>query len=149
MAKKKRPSIERFREFVKQHPQLRNEVKQKQITWQGLFEEWYILGEDHPRWNMEQAEDVEINETVSGTEVMKQEQQQELKENQEWISMLLSTLKNMDMNQIQQYIQHANQAIGTIQGVLEMFQGTNRAEQQESPKPEIKERQNPFTFRKD
>ena len=56
MAKKKRPSIEQFRAFVKRHPQLRNEVQQKQTTWQGLFEEWYVLGEDHPRWDAEQSE---------------------------------------------------------------------------------------------
>ena len=56
MAKKKRPSIEQFREFVRKHPHLRNEVKQKQTTWQELFEEWYLLGEGHPRWEVDQAE---------------------------------------------------------------------------------------------
>ena len=36
----------------------------------------------------------------------------------------LGALKNMDINQIQQYIKSANQAIGTIQGLIEMFQGS-------------------------
>ena len=53
MAKKKRQSVEKFREFVKLHPHLRNEVIQKQTTWQELFEEWYLLGENHPRWDVE------------------------------------------------------------------------------------------------
>ena len=39
--------------------------------------------------------------------------------------MLLGAIKNMDINQIQQYIKSANQALGTIQGLVEMFQGSN------------------------
>ena len=71
-------------------------------------------------------------------------------ESQEFIGMLLGALKNMDINQIQQYIVSANQALGTIQGLLEMFQGS-KTRQEESPtqKPEAEQRQNPFMFRKD
>ncbi len=154
MAKKKRPSIEQFREFVKKHPHLRNEVKQKQATWQELFEEWYLLGESHPRW--------EVDQRGSESSIQKQSsaegKQNESSSNQEWIGMVLGALKNMDINQIQEYIKSANQALGTVQGLIEMFQGSNttkeesptqnrETEQQESPERE--HRKNPFLFRKD
>ena len=64
--------------------------------------------------------------------------------------MLIGAIKNMDINQIQQYIKSANQAIGTIQGLLEMFQGSRTNEEETStPNPEMKQRKNPFMFRKD
>ena len=48
-------------------------------------------------------------------------QEQELKQNQNFIGMLLGALKNMDINQVQHYIKNANQAIGTIQRCARMF----------------------------
>lgn len=148
MAKKKRQSVEKFREFVKLHPHLRNEVIQKQTTWQELFEEWYLLGENHPRWDVELKgnQSKVINKQL--TEVVEQNKEDE--QNQEWIGMLLGALKNLDINQIQQYITSASQAIGTIQSMLEMFQG-NKQSKEDSSKPELEEhvRQNPFQFRKD
>ena len=152
MAKKKRQSVEKFREFVKLHPHLRNEVKQKQTTWQELFEEWYLLGDTHPRWDVElkgnQSELIMTNGNKQSIEVVKQNKEDE--QNQEWIGMLLGALKSLDINQIQQYITSANQAIGTIQSILEMFQG-NKQSKEDSSKPELEERErkNPFQFRKD
>lgn len=143
MAKKKRQSIEQFREFVKKHPHLRNEVKSKQTTWQELFEEWYLLGEGHPRWEVDQKESESSQSNVV-------EKQKESEQSSDLVGMLIGALKNMDINQIQQYIISANQALGTIQGLLEMFQGS-KTRQEESPadKPEIEQRKNPFMFRKD
>lgn len=146
MAKKKRQSIEQFREFVKKHPHLRNEVKTNQTTWQELFEEWYLLGESHPRWEADQKESDSSTREQSNIVGKSKESEQ----SQDLMGMLLGALKNMDINQIQQYIISANQALGTIQGLLEMFQGS-KTRQEESPteKPEIEERKNPFMFRKD
>ena len=142
MAKKKRQSIEQFREFVKRHPHLRNEVKQKQSTWQELFEEWYLLGEGHPRWKVDQKES---EQTQLADNLNESDQSQEV------IGMLLGAVKNMDINQIQQYIKSANQALGTIQGLVEMFQGSRTTTEEESstPKPDREQRKNPFMFRKD
>jgi hypothetical protein len=150
MSKKKRQSIEQFREFVKQHPHLRFEVKQKQTTWQELFEEWYLLGANHPRWDVEQmenrSESIQTATLEQPKEVIKSDK--DTIQNLEFIGTVLGALKNMDINQIQQYIKSANQAIGTIQGVLEMFQG-NKQTKEEPEEPEVEQRRNPFMFRKD
>ena len=145
MAKKNRQSIEQFREFVKRHPHLRNEVKQKQSTWQELFEEWYLLGEGHPRWEVDQKDSEQTQLTVA-------DNRNESDQSQEVIGMLLGAIKNMDINQIQQYIKSANQALGTIQGLVEMFQGSKSTEEESStpqPQPDTDQRKNPFMFRKD
>ena len=146
MAKNKRQSIEQFREFVKGHPHLRNEVRRKETTWQELFEEWYLLGADHPRWNVEQERAQQ--ETVQEHPKAVEQNDKELVQSQEFLTMLLGALKSMDINQIQQYIRSANQAIGTIQGLLEVFQG-DRSTKEEPPKQEVEKRGNPFVFRKD
>ena len=36
--------IEEFKEFIKKRPELKKLVDSKQKTWQGLFEEWTLLG---------------------------------------------------------------------------------------------------------
>ncbi|MGG4266460.1 YlbD family protein [Peribacillus simplex] len=142
MAKRKRPSVDRFREFVKEHPYLVNEVRNKQATWQELFEEWYLLGEDHPRWQADVSVDESKVNSESPSPPVKGDQNTEL------IGTLMSAVKNMDMGQIQQYITNANQAIGAIQGVLSAFQG-NKSDDTSTPKKEREQRTNPFLFTKD
>ncbi|MGE7768091.1 YlbD family protein [Peribacillus sp. NPDC096540] len=143
MAKKKRPSVDGFREFVKEHPYLVNEVRNKQATWQELFEEWYLLGEDHPRWQA----DGSLNESIVKSEPQSQSEKGD--QSTELIGSLMSAVKNMDMGQIQQYITNANQAIGAIQGVLSAFQG-NKSGGDSTPPPKDKgQRANPFIFNKD
>lgn len=143
MAKRKRPSVDGFREFVKEHPHLVNEVRSKQATWQELFEEWYLLGEDHPRWQADgSVGDPKENRGSQSPPVEKGDQSTEL------IGSLMSAVKNMDMGQIQQYITNANQAIGAIQGVLSAFQGNKSGDNSPPPK-EKEQRANPFLFTKD
>ncbi|AOH54166.1 hypothetical protein ABE28_007355 [Peribacillus muralis] len=142
MAKKKRPSVDGFRKFVKEHPYLVNEVRNKQATWQELFEEWYLLGEDHPRWQAEGS----MNETVVNAKSPSPPVEKE--ESTELIGTIMSAVKNMDMGQIQQYIVNANQAIGAIQGVLSAFQG-NKSGESTPPSKEKEQRSNPFLFTKD
>ncbi|MGE6378259.1 YlbD family protein [Peribacillus muralis] len=142
MAKKKRPSVDGFKKFVKEHPYLVNEVRNKQATWQELFEEWYLLGEDHPRWQAEGSMNESVVNSKSPSSPVEKEESTEL------IGTIMSAVKNMDMGQIQQYIVNANQAIGAIQGVLSAFQG-NKSSESTPPSKEKEQRSNPFLFTKD
>ena len=38
--------IEEFKEFVKKRPEIKKVIDSRQKTWQGLFEEWTLLGSD-------------------------------------------------------------------------------------------------------
>ncbi|KMY49330.1 spore coat protein YlbD [Peribacillus loiseleuriae] len=135
MVKRKRPSVDKFKEFVRTHPGLTNQVKVGKYSWQQLFEEWYLLGGSHEKWipYIEEKKDQKVEETKST-------------DTGDMVSTLVNTFKNMDVAQIQQYISNANQALGAIQGILTSFQGDKSVK--EEPK-KIETRQNPFVFKKD
>lgn len=43
--------MDQFREFVSAHPLLREEVKNGKRTWQNIYEEWVMFGDEEPGWN--------------------------------------------------------------------------------------------------
>jgi Putative coat protein len=133
MAKKSKPSVEQFKLFVRNHPKLRVEVRAGEYTWQQLFEEWYLLGGENEQWHKyKEVQKAEKKQSESSTDIM---------------NMLMNMFKTMDTNQIQQYISNANQALGTISGIISSFQSNKPAEleKKELPPP----RRNPFMFKKD
>ncbi|MGG0717775.1 YlbD family protein [Robertmurraya massiliosenegalensis] len=123
------PSVQQFKEFVKEHPEMVMEVRKGKATWQELFEEWYLLGEEDSRWN-----------EFKGTKEKEQDKK-------EWIPQVMNAVKNVDPNQLQGHITNLSQALGAIQGLILQFQGgkqgntTNNHSTNQAP--------NPFQFRKD
>ncbi|HEY4549724.1 MAG TPA: spore coat protein YlbD, partial [Bacillus sp. (in: firmicutes)] len=67
------------------------------------------------------------------------------KANTDWMKTVLGSLKNMDPNQMQHYLGHLSQAIGSIQGVLSQFQNGSAQNHNSSQQKS----NNPFLFRKD
>lgn len=126
------PSIENFKVFVKNHPRVLEEVRSGKLTLQELYEEWFLLGEEDTRWDHFRSEKKPDGNTKES--------------NTDWMKTVLGTLKNVDPNQMQQYLGHLSQAIGSIQGVLSQFQNgsaqNNMNTSQQKPN-------NPFLFRKD
>jgi hypothetical protein len=131
--KKLHPSVLQFKEFVKNNPTIIKEVRNGKATWQELYEDWYLLGEEDKRWESlgtENGSDTNTNTESKG----------------DWMSNVMGMVKKMDPNQMQNHINNISQALGAIQGVISQFQGGNvnssAGSQQEGPK-------NPFSFRKD
>lgn len=131
MQKNLHPSVIKFKEFVKNNPALIMEVRNGNSTWQELYEDWYLLGEEDNRW-----------ETIGVKPSPSTETEDEKKG--DWISTILGTVQKMDPDQIQHYINSLSQALGAIQGVISQFQGSQP--KQVNPKIEHK---HPFSFRKD
>lgn len=131
MQKNLHPSVIKFKEFVKNNPALIMEVRNGNSTWQELYEDWYLLGEEDDRWATlgvkTNTEDKENNEKKG-----------------DWMSTILGTVQKMDPDQIQHYINNFSQALGAIQGVISQFQGSQP--KQGAAKIEHK---HPFSFRKD
>lgn len=42
--------MDEFREFVSKHPLVKEEVKTGKATWQKIYEDWVILGENDEMW---------------------------------------------------------------------------------------------------
>ena len=132
--KKLHPSVVKFKEFVKSNPKLIQEVRSGKATWQEIYEDWYLLGEDDKRWETMDS---------SGTN---SDGQKSTETKGEWMSNLMGMVKNMDSNQIQGHINNLSSAIGAIQGVLSQFQGSNPQGNASKPAEGPK---HPFSFRKD
>lgn len=52
--------MEAFREFISKHPLVKEEVTTGKFTWQRIYENWVILGENDEMWK--KYEKVEKNE---------------------------------------------------------------------------------------
>jgi hypothetical protein len=140
--KKIHPSVLKFKEFVKNNPKIIQEVRQGRATWQELYEDWYLLGEDDERWDSI-GENRKNSSELAGN---KKDAVVFSEGKTDWMSTITGMLKKMDANQLQYHANNLSQAIGAIQGVLAQFQNsanqpTNRREM-EGPK-------HPFSFRKD
>lgn len=130
------PSVEEFKKFVKNNPEIIKAVRQESVTWQELYEDWYLFGEEDPRW---ESFGVNTTKKDEGKESEKSE------EKSDWVGQVLGAVKNMDPVQIEGYIYNLSQALGAIQSVLSQFKGSG----QENNQPPVQQPPHPFSFRKD
>lgn len=131
--KKLHPSVQKFKEFVKNNPKIIQEVRKGNATWQELYEDWYLLGEEDKRWES-------IGEVK--TEAVKTESEGK----GDLVSNIMGMFKKMDPNQMQTYLQNASEAVTAIQGLLTQFQGGNTANAPAKPQERPP---HPFSFRQD
>ncbi len=128
-------SMEAFKAFIKQHPALVKEVRRGVYSWQEVYEDWFLLGEEDSVW-------ADFRE---GPLPPREKTEAEQKEEKEGLTSLFEALKGMDVQSMQKHVSNLSQALGTISGVISQFQG--------SPKPEEKtgarQQPHPFAVRKD
>ena len=136
--KKLHPSVEEFKKFVKNNPNIIKSVREEKITWQELYEDWYLFGEEDPRWDSFGLK------TKINFEENKQTED-ESAEKRDWVGQVLSVVKNMDPLQIEGYLYNLSQALSAIQGVISQFKGSNQINSQ----PPKQHPPHPFSFRKD
>ncbi|HEY4553549.1 MAG TPA: YlbD family protein [Bacillaceae bacterium] len=130
------PAVAQFKEFVKEHPGLIRSVRNGDHGWQELFEEWYLLGSEDPRWDPFKPH------TGKGEHAQASAEQKDGSSG--WIQHVASLVKNMDVNQMQYYARQLSEAIAMIQGFLSQYQGSQPQETNAE-----KGRMDPFAFRKD
>lgn len=88
-----------FKGFVKNHPELVNFIKNKEMNWQDFYNIYDIYGEDKTAWdkyfNSDSKEDSQTS--IAG------------------IGELTNLVKNINMDNIQKHIKTAQKAISVIQ----------------------------------
>ncbi len=92
---------EAFKNFVVKHPNLVNVVKNKTHSWQDLFEVYDLYGEDENLWN-KYLSNSEINTSATDDKSSS-------------IESLTRLFKNVNIDNVQKYIDTAQKAIGVIQ----------------------------------
>ncbi|HET7628816.1 MAG TPA: YlbD family protein [Bacillales bacterium] len=102
--------LEKFKTFVRKHPKLAEEVRNENRTWQQIYEEWVIFGEDHEIWDPYLPE--------KRNEPRTREQANKLAD-------VMSVIKKIDFNDLQHYIDEFSGVLTNVQKVMESFQGGN------------------------
>jgi Putative coat protein len=105
-------SIEQFKEFVKKHPKLRNQVREGNQTWQSIYEEWVLLGDDDNAWVDYVDDGSSSTSSSSSTSLSSQD-------NQEFLKSALGYVKKINPDDITKYINNAQKVLG----LLQMFNG--------------------------
>ncbi|MFB5164361.1 YlbD family protein [Parageobacillus toebii] len=129
MEKHLHPSVEKFKQFVKKHPKIIQEVRNGQKTWKEFYEDWYLFGEDDEIW-----------------EAYKQNQEpikRKEKSSNRWIEKIVNVIQDMDANEVQKHLASVQQAIDAIQNIITQFQGNEKQHMG------ITKDEHPFSFRKD
>ncbi|PAY11184.1 YlbD family protein [Bacillus sp. 7705b] len=124
-------SINDFKQFVKKHPKLIKEVRKEQRSWQDVYENWVLFGEKDPIWDP-YREPEEAAEAVPETS-----------EKNDFVSKMVTAVKKMDVNQMNEQINKMSQSISSLQSLLNTFSGNGQKQSQPGPG------QHPFSFRKD
>ncbi|MFP3124217.1 YlbD family protein [Ectobacillus funiculus] len=136
------PSVQKFKQFVRHHPKMTQKVRNGEKTWQQFYEEWYLLGEQDAVWNTYKENPIETKQAAVQTNVIGEEEAKK-----DWMGQMLTFIKNMNVDQMQQHLANVTSVIGSVQQVVQSFKGGTNVPQQEQPQQPVQN--NPFFFQKD
>lgn len=116
--------LDEFKSFVRKYPGLKNDVRNGKITWQSIYEEWYLYGEEDSQWEKYKEASNQTND--SSTAATNTNTSAETKSDTastglgnmtgtEMMSQAFQYLQKMDMNKVQQ-------TMGTVQKFIQIFQ---------------------------
>ncbi len=94
--------LDEFKEFVKRHPLIKEEVYKKRKTWQELYEDFVILGEESYKEETKNEEKNEEKKEKTSTQA------------EDVIKQIIGYVKKIDPDQV-------TKTVTSIQKVLELF----------------------------
>lgn len=107
-------SINDFKQFVKKHPKLIKEVRKEQRSWQDVYENWVLFGESDPIW-------IRIGNREAAAEAVP-----EIPQKNDFVSKMVTAVKKMDVNQMNEQINKMSQSISSLQSLLNTFSGSGQ-----------------------
>ncbi|SFP03596.1 spore coat protein YlbD [Salibacterium halotolerans] len=119
-------SIYEFREFLYRHPDLIREVRAGKQTWNQIYQDWMVLGEEHEHWDSYRMDDVSVPDEKKDS-------------TGHTLSSVLSIIEQINIDDLQKQISQFSGMMGNVQQVMRHFQ-----KPEEPPKPP----QDPFSFRR-
>ena len=106
--------VNEFKEFVRSHPGLKDEVSSGKSTWQNLYESWYLYGPDDGQWDQYKAERSTTKTEVKAEIVDTKETKSELS-GPEMMAQAFEYLQKVDIDKVQK-------TMGTFQQFIQIFQ---------------------------
>lgn len=98
--------MDEFRIFINRYPKIKEEVTSGTTTWQKVYENWVILGENDPIWQKYQANTVQSQQSNNTIEDLL---------SQTSIKNIINYVKKIDPDSI-------SKTLNTIQKVLQITQ---------------------------
>lgn len=145
------PTVRQFKQFVKKHPKLVKQVRDGNKTWQDIYEEWTILGEEDEIWEKyTKLEDEDEEEMADSTE--EDDDDQEKNANNKSSSLqaadILGLLKSVNLDDIQGHINNLSGVMKTLQGLMQSFQSNSSSNSNsDSSSNSQSSQQQPFNYR--
>lgn len=112
-----------FKEFINRHPKLIRKIRQDGKSWQEIYEQWVILGEEDALWEKFKEDDDDSLEKEDRTE--KIFSAFDLKP--ELVDQIVKYTKSIDINKLQGQVQQLSKTINTIQEIVDKYQQTNKS----------------------
>jgi hypothetical protein len=113
MVKTTKKAIDEFKAFVKKYPKLSKVRRENNLSWQDLFEEWVLYGEDKTFWN-EYGIKIKAAKSEkklfdfgggSGADILK----------------VVNFLNQLNPEDFQEKLKQVDSALSTIQGLIGQF----------------------------
>ncbi|GAE33825.1 YlbD family protein [Halalkalibacter akibai] len=140
------PTVQQFKQFIKEHPLLLQEVKEERKSLQELFEEWSILGAENEQWiPYKKATSKEEIPLENGSKIEKESVKQEETQTQsatDALGQIMGIVKRMNVQDLQNHLAQFSSVLGNVQNVIQSFQKPSNPTNQ-SPQD------HPFSFRRD
>ena len=109
--------MEDFRKFVSKHPLLREEVRNNKFTWQNVYDEWVLYGEEDEAWKKYEKQEQENSNTF---DAIQEENQTNNEQNQSNSTVNLDSIKSI-MNYVQKINPDSlNKTLNTVQKVIQI-----------------------------
>ncbi|WP_101843775.1 spore coat protein YlbD [Halobacillus sp. Marseille-P3879] len=110
------PSVQKFRDFVKRHPAVKEQMRKDHKRIQDFYEKWMILGEDDPYWKE-----------------FSQESPKERMSKKEWMRQFGDLLQEINWEDVSKHIDDLNGAIGQIQQLISNVQQDKQKSERRHP----------------
>lgn len=112
------PSVQQFKEFVDEHPKVKEQLRKNHKLIQSYYEKWVILGEDDPFW-----ESLSTDKKESSTKKT------------DWIKQISVLMEEMDWEEVSRHIDELNGAIVQFQQLLSKVKKESKQKNEEFEYP--------------
>jgi len=102
--------MDEFREFVGRYPKIRDDVRSGKRTWQNIYEEWVLYGENDNQWQQYNSSD--NNYTNQTTTNQNRQQPQSLGDS---VKNIVSYIQKINPDSL-------NRTLNTVQKVVQIAQ---------------------------
>ncbi|MFZ0370102.1 MAG: spore coat protein YlbD [Halobacillus sp.] len=95
------PNVQRFKEFVDDHPRVKEQIRKNHKLIQSYYEKWMILGAEDPFWESLPA----VKNSTSSNK-------------KDWFKQLGALMEDLDWEEVSRHMEELNGALGQFQQFL-------------------------------